>query len=310
MSDSLAPPVSEEQAAAGAEMDALIDGTAPQSAPEEPVEATEEPERDYEAEAIEMGWKPADDWSGDPSKHRDAKTFVELADNDPAVLRKKYDAKVKEVEAFKVRVTAVTKAEIDRTRRDADERHRYEIDALEKERDDLIDEYRGDANSIKRINRNFELARADVANPDDEVAGATVRASWSEQRRAYGTDPVFTSAAQSAMEQVIAQETSADWRGTPTEQHQARFTKIDKLLADSGRFSDIYGTAQARTDTTVPKGAPPANSRSIEGARSSPGRTKANFDSLPSDAKAMFKMLADEGIAPSKEDFLKDYQNA
>ena len=86
MADTLAPTVTDEERAAAAAFDAVIgdEAPAPVRAPKvEPVQETTEAapvadERDYEAEARAMGWKPADEWSGDPTKHRDAKTFVEL----------------------------------------------------------------------------------------------------------------------------------------------------------------------------------------------------------------------------------------
>ena len=322
MSDSLAPPVTEEQSAAAAELDAMIDGgdfeqeqQPEQRQEQEPTERAEEapeaPERDFEAEARDMGWKPADEWSGDPAKHRDAKTFVELADNDPAVLRQKYDAKVKEVEDFKGRVTAITKEQVERAKRDAEDRHRAEIASLEQERDDLIEEYQGDAKSIKQINKNFEAAKADIAKPDDEVAAVTVRTSWLEQRPAYNTDPLFMASARMAMETVMAAETQEDWAKTPQQQQEARFAKVDDMLAKSGRFNDVYGDTPA-AKAGVPKGAPPANSRSIDGSRSAPGRPNKGYDSLPADAKSMFNMLKDDlgADAPSKEDYAKGWHNA
>lgn len=319
--DTLAPHVSAEEAAAAAAFDAEIDGASQETVRERPAEkaepkpepvaeATEEaPERDYEAEAREMGWKPVDDWNGDPEKHRDAKTFVELADNDPAVLRKKYDAKVKETEDFKARISAATKAEIARAEASAKARYEADMAALQAERDELFEQYAGDPNAIKQINQNFEKATSQVENPEAVIAGVTVKTEWEARRPQYQTDPVFNAAAMAEMNKIIAEETEDDWRGkTALQQQQDRFRKMDERLAATGRFADIYGNDKpAKAD--LPKGAPPADSRSMDSSRTSPAKAKSGWDTLPADAKGIWKVLQDDGVKITKEQFAKDYHN-
>lgn len=319
MSDHLEPVVSAEEAAAAAAFDQEIDGDSrnePEQREEKFVKASEPeidaeaaPERDYEAEALAMGWKPVDDWNGDPEKHRDAKTFVELADNDPAVLRKKYTEEVRKNEDFQKRVTAATKAEIDRAKREAESRYQQEVASLKKEKAELLREYAGDPDAIEQIDEHIETKKSQIVNPEAIVAATTVRTQWAASRPQYETDPVFTAAAKYEMERIIAEETDADVAGKPfLAIQQARFAKMDERLAATGRFNDIYGEKKTDPNPIPENGAPPANSRSIDG-RSTATR-KSGWDSLPADAKSMYAMLKEEGIAPSKEDYAKDFHNA
>ena len=139
MADTLAPTVTDEERAAAAAFDALIgdDAPAPVRAPKaepapEPVDpAPVAQERDYEAEARAMGWKPAEEFTGDPANHRDAKTFVELADNDPASLRKKYTEAQKQNEEFQRKIVAATNAEIARTKREIEAKHTAQLQELQ-----------------------------------------------------------------------------------------------------------------------------------------------------------------------------------
>lgn len=312
MADTLAPEVSAEELAAMAELDAAIDGgrpaeREPEAEPAAPAKVEPEAERDYEAEAKADGWTTLEEWVAagkDPEKHRDAKTFVELSDNDPAVLRRKYDAKVKEVEDFKSRISAATKAEIERTRKAEAERYRNEITALERERDQLIEQYAGDAASIREINNRFEQAKGNITDPDAIVAATEARAVWVSKYPQYETSLAFQGAANLMMERIIAEETEADIvrAGSYAAVQANRFALLEKRLAEEGLISP---PSQPKPSN----GAPPPNSRSIDGARTIQTRDTRGFDSLPAEAKAMYRTLEADGIKIKKEDFAKDFYN-
>lgn len=312
MEDTLAPQVTAEEAAAAAELDALIDGTESAPAPRERKPAAEpeadaEPERDYEAEALAMGWKPVEEFTGDPEKHRDAKTFVELADNDPAVLRKKYTEEVKKREEFEKRVTAATKAQVERLAQDA-ERQRREFEAniadLKRQRDEAVIYYaqnNGQAAAAQVAQQwdahiQQEVARApDMPDPTWVVEQQTSYHGWTA-KSAYETDPVFKAAA--------FQIAELHKEKPPSQQ----FAEIDKLL--SKRFPEYYGAAQPAQTSAPANGAPPPGSRTIDGARAIQTQPTSSFDKLPAEAKKMYQMLKAEGIAPDKAVFAKDYYDA
>lgn len=309
MADTLAPQVTAEEKAAAAAFDALIgdDTPAPVRAPKaepapEPVEAAPaQQERDYEAEARAMGWKPAEEWSGDPSKHRDAKTFVELADNDPAILRQKYDAKVKEVEEFQKRVSAATTAEIERTKREIEATHNAQIKQLQAERDRLLEEYAGNPQAIKRIVENHAAEVSQVMTEKQIMAEvAKVQAEWPRTTLAK-TDPEFGAAAFAICEELKV-------KGVPLAE---QLKEVDKRL--SKRWPEYYTDVSAPAADPKPEvrdtGAPPANARSIDGARMvQPSRNK-RFDSLPAEAKKMHAMLEADGVKVDKEKWAEDYYN-
>lgn len=319
MADELAPAVSPEEAAAAAELDAMIDGAAPvraERAPrkEEAPKAEEAPageppkERDYEAEARAMGWKPKEEWTGDPDKHRDAQTFVELADNDPAILRKKYDAKVKEVEEFQRRTAAATKAQIERVRQEAQDAVEAEKRELARQRDELINRYAGNPEAIRQINRNYEQAQAQLPDPQIQIAAFEVREQWAAQHAEVMADPVFQASAERLMDQVIASTPEAEKAGKTARQVQELyFEKLNGMLAQSPAYSRYF---QQQKPAAVSNGAPPADMRSIEAPMRSQQQNPKGFDGLPAEAKQMYKMLTEEGIKISKDEFAKDFHNA
>jgi len=307
MADTLAPTVTDEERAAAAAFDAVIgdEAPAPVRAPKaEPVQETTEAaqvaqERDYEAEARAMGWKPADEWSGDPTKHRDAKTFVELADNDPAILRQKYTEAQKQNEEFQRKIVAATNAEIARTKRDIEAKHNAQIAELQAERDRLLEQYAGNPQAIKQIVDNHAVEVSNVrteAQIMEEVV--KVQAEWPRTTLAK-TDPEFGAAAFAICEELKV-------KGIPMAD---QLKEVDRRL--SKRWPEYYTDAPAPTPTpaVVDTGAPPANARSIEGARMVQPKADRGFDGLPAEAKNIYKMLQNDGVKRSKEDFAKDYYN-
>lgn len=309
MSDDLAPAVTAEEAEAAAHFDAIIGAETPQETPAQekppaesaPAETPAEPpqERDYEAEARSMGWKPKEEWSGDPDKHRDAQTFVELADSDPAVLRKRYTDLKAQNEDFQKRITATTKAEIERVRAESERQHQDEINRLKSERDGLISQYRNDPQAIRQINDNYEQAAASIPKPLAPEA-----AQWIADRPQFKTDQVFKATAMATLDQI-------QFKDMPKASLGEVFQELDRRL--QGRFPEVYVTAvQANEVPAAPaipaNGAPPAGSRTIDGARGVP-RNANSYASLPPEAKAMWQRLKDEGIAPKQEDFAKDYND-
>jgi hypothetical protein len=312
MADELAPLVTPEEAAAAAELDALIDGASqraprkaePEKAPE-PAPVTQE--RDYEAEARAMGWKPKEEWNGDPGKHRDAQTFVELADNDPAILRRKNDELRKQNEEFQQRTVAATKAEIERTRREAEAAVQAERQRLADERDELIQRYAGDPNAIKRINYNFELAQNNLPDPQVQVAATEVRTEWESKFPQVAADPVFKASAALIMQELVETEPAEDIQGKTHKQRQERlFERMNERLAQSPAYGQFFKTAPKPAPIS---GAPPADMRTIEAPMRSQQSNPRGFDALPKEAKNMFQMLVDDGIKIKKEDFAKDYYN-
>lgn len=303
--DELAPSVSPEEAAAAAAFDAEIDSEIRQPAPREPeAKAPGEPQakqqepsgenapRDFEAEAREMGWTSKEEWEAagkDPSRHRDAQTFVELSDNDPAILRKRYAELKAQNEEFQRKTTAATKAQVERVKRDSEAQYKQEMDRLRQERDKLIRENAGNYEAIQQVNESYERATENVAKPlPDETA------QWLASNPHFYTDPVFQAAAMSITERNA---------NLPIAEQLAL---VDKTLA--ARFPEHYGTQPAPQPKT--NGAPPANSRSIEGARIAP-RQKSGFDEMPAEARAMYQTLKDDlgKDAPTKEAFAKDYHD-
>lgn len=65
-----------------------------------PITGEAEPPRDYEAEARKHGWRPQEEFRGDPDLWKDAQTYVEAADEEMPLLKKKVKHLEREYEAL------------------------------------------------------------------------------------------------------------------------------------------------------------------------------------------------------------------
>ena len=59
-------------------------------------------ERDYEHDAQQEGWRPKEEWQGNPEQWVDAKTFVERGEKIAGILKKKVDSLEQRLSAAEV----------------------------------------------------------------------------------------------------------------------------------------------------------------------------------------------------------------
>lgn len=291
MADNLAPVVTAEEAAAAAAFDAQIGGDESQPEPT--------PERDYEAEARADGWVSQEEWVAqgkDPDKHRDAQAFVELSDNDPAVLRKKYTETKRDYERTVAQLTQATKATIERQKQEAEARYQQELYALKAERDQLLQQYRGDPRAAAQIADNYEQAKANVALPPPRET-----LEWIASRPAFNADKAFQAAAIATMDVIEQQD-------MPGRSSAEQYAELDRRLA--ARWPEHYQQA-IPANVQPANGAPPAGSRQMGGVPVAKAAARKSWDSLPADAKKMHAMMVDDlgKDAPSKEQWAKDFYN-
>lgn len=266
-----------------------------------PVEKEPEPEPEpskHEDLARSMGWAPKEEWRGPEDKWVDADTFVTRA-SPPMLLERmeKLDAAHRETIANMERMN---QRAIERTKKEADER----IKNLEYRRDQLIEEYAGDAASIKKINSNYEAAVEEVrasAQPQQDNAPPTEVQKWVKDRPAFTQDEAFRSFSIAELNKVQA--------AMPAANLDAQLKELDKRLAP--RFPEYYGE-QAQTDAQDKQdnnGAPPAGSRSMDGVRVNGRKATRYADKLPQAARAQFDRFVKQGLYKKEEleDYAKEY---
>ena len=161
-------------------------------------------EVDYEGEARVEGWRPREEWTGDPDAWVDAKEFVERGKQIASFQRKKitrledrisgYENEMREMKEFRERENKRQKEDF--------ERH---IAELEAQRSQAVDE--GDGATFTQTDRQINDMRASQAEqrPPDQQVYQKMADDWQRSNDWYGTDNRMTYYADGIAEK-IAQE--------------------------------------------------------------------------------------------------------
>lgn len=118
--------------------------------------------RNYEAEALELGWRPPDEFKGDPARCVDAKTFVERADTVMPLLKKKLSHLERENRDIKKQARRITEHF-----NQAEERIRAEL--MEKMEKAVVT---GDVAGFKALQKENEKLTSSAAKPEHTAADA------------------------------------------------------------------------------------------------------------------------------------------
>ena len=191
--------------------EALLVGELTEQALASEVQEENQP-RDFEAEARKHGWRPKDEFKGDPARWTDAETFVRRADEVMPFLEKKTKAQQREIDDLK-RTLKQFQQYVSNADKRAMERATAEIMARHEEAVDV-----GDKNAARQAIADLEKVKEEYAPPsevDDEPAHDPDKAKqelaeWVEQSGYYGIDEVKTKYADT---QANLMGHAADWPG-------------------------------------------------------------------------------------------------
>jgi len=165
---------------------------------------TTPPERDYEAEARDMGWVPEEEFKGDkkPAKFLDAKEFVERGETVlPFVQRenRRLKERLDTVEkSFDDRVKKLTKA-AEMSLKSMQDQHARELAALQDKREKAVEA--GNVAEFRKLDKQIADHAAaaptieDVAEPEAPAAvedNAAVEAEWVAKNDWYEKDEAMT----------------------------------------------------------------------------------------------------------------------
>lgn len=305
-------------------LESLISGEEPPQAPEqreteesppqgeyEAPEPSQQDERDYEAEARKMGWRPKDEWNGDPNHWRDAKSFVELGETSPAILRQRVEKLDKTLEQERAEMRRYR----EETKRHLDGMRRAQDYALKRQRETFMQQIEavkqqaaqdGDPDLYQHARRQEEQARKAWEQEDKQLQEAYPQAQPEQQDAAkqmppevsdwMGRNPWFNS--DPAMTQTaigIDQDLASRMPGLTESERLERVSQRVREI-----FPDRFGEQPAQQPPQANGQQRPRRQGSpVEGAQRMSGpqqNASGRFGELPSDAKQEYANAVKEGI--------------
>lgn len=240
--------------------------------------------RDYEAEARKHGWRPKDEFKGDPSKWADAETFVRRADEVMPFLEKQNKALKREIDEMK----RTMKQYSDFASKAEERAYKQALSDIEARHNDAIET--GDAAAAKRamadmreLDKEFKAEKPEEpVSQDDQAARKAELAEWVEKTGWYGTDEAKTKYADLQAELMGPAE---NWPGGQKAWLAELAAKTERKFADP-----------------KPNAANPGGTR--PGPRGNAGRS---YGDLPPEAKRQCDRFVKQIPGFTKEQYVKDY---
>lgn len=263
--------------------------TAPEAVVSSPEGGNAEPERDYEAEARDMGWYPEAEFKGKkrPAEFLDAKTFVERGEHVLPILKREREKMEK---TFSERFAKLEKM-TDKTVAKLIQAHEAEIADLNAKKDAAIT--KGDVAGVRKIEKQITEAEANAPTVEPEktpeqiyeeaVAGFQKDNSW------YDKDEDLTIEANVFSQRLLAKN--------------PKLSLADNLTQTAAHIRGKY-PLKFPTDANAHA---PVDSAALNGG----GPSKDPFAKLSSEEKTMAAndMAKFPKIYPSKESWLKAYNS-
>jgi hypothetical protein len=264
--------------------------TAPEALAQEPPETGQDDTPiDYTVEATKMGWKPPEQFNGDPSRHVDAETFYKRGQEMMPILKAQNKTLLKRLEI----------AEKD-AKRAADffskaEQRAYEraVAEIRAEQEAAVESgdmaaHRAAADKLDKLEKPAALAKADERTDEQR---AEEFADWGKANKWYAADPVMQAYA-NAQAQAIA---SAKGGFLDRADLDAVTEKVKAKFEDE--FPEVFAAAAKPKPRNPVEGVPVGRPRSG-------GNTYAD---LPPEAKATCDKWVKNGIIKSPDDYVKNF---
>lgn len=288
------------------------------------VEEQIEDERDYDAIARRMGWKPKDEYRGPPGRWRDAKTFVEHGENELPVLRER----LREIDRRGADTEAKLTKELTETRQKLDEAAEVMVELR-----DMVKrgEERGYAKAKSELEAQMaaavetsDIARFNAAKTQLDALDEGARAAPPVRDRAPAQPaapvvppppPATSNTSQGVVDPEITEWTRENqwFERDPVLKAFAIDSDQDLMRRYPGMSTrDRLEEVTKRTLTKFPeKFAPPRRQQAAAVAGSnSPAPRRGNgkaYDDLPPEAKAACDRFIKTVPGFTKEDYCKTY---
>lgn len=251
------------------------------------------PERDYEAEAREMGWVPKDEFKGDTSRWSDAETFVKKGEEvlplikaQNKALKRQLDEMKRDLKKASAYFSDAEKRGYERARAEIEERLEQAVES-------------GDAAAAKKAMADADKLREDMRDTKSENSAEDAKEAFDDWRE--GNTWYDRANLSSASETDINARLYAD---RMVEKH------LDKTkdMSPSEFFDFIGGLVHERFPSLKAK--PPRQKPQSEvagGTRAAP-RGGRSFADLPQEAQRMADKWIKQGLIKDRATYLQSYK--
>lgn len=263
------------------------------TAPAEALEAQEHDNDagpiDFEVEARKLGWRPKDEFKGNPDQHVDAETFYKRGQEVMPLLKA-------ENKHLKQRIDQLEKsmAKASDFFSKAEERA-YERALSDLKADGAAAAKAGDTDEFNRVmDEVAKLEKPGAAAPEIDVdARMEEFTDWSKSNRWYGSNDVMRMYADTQAEKIAKAKGGAFLDRADLD---AVADAVRVKFEDA--YPDEFGAAPA-----------PKKRSPVDGGGSAP-RSKGgkSFADLPPEAQRMADKWVNSGIIKSRDDYVKSYQ--
>lgn len=279
-------------------------------------EHVEQGGRDFESEARQQGWKPIEEFTGDPSKHKSAEDFVKAGEEklslsnarvkhltdalDAANRRQK--RMEKDFEVVKGMMTNMEKRAYDRAMSD------LSAQQLEAVRTGDEDGFNAVAAKMKAVREEFTpednpkpALKYDAGMIQRTYAEFLAENEWFDEGATGGAKKAMTIYAGTVADEL---GTIDEYDGTPDEYFKALRDGVKEKFSE--RYPEMFGLKKPDDEDDEPK---QRKKLSVEGVSSSRGgnrgvKTVAHLDQA---AREQGKRFVDMGIFPNMDAFAKEY---
>jgi len=242
-------------------------------------------ERDFDAEARDMGWRPKEEWTGKPDNWKDAKTYVEYDEVKAKVskVEREYAERFKKLESVNAKTVERLQAA-----------HEKEVAELKVARKEAIKG--GDVAEVERLDEAIEASKADAPDKPSKKTDADIQAEWVAENTWYESD---------AKMRRIALGVSNDLAAGKPDMTLAENLKLTmKALADE--YPEFNWTGKKQST-------PAANGHAaVDGGGNSPGAIRTDpLAKLTAEARAQAKsdMTKFPKIYPTADAWVKAYNS-
>jgi hypothetical protein len=270
--------------------------------------------RDFEGEARQQGWKPLDEFSGDPDKHKSAEQFVKDGEEKLSLSNARVKHLTASLEAEKRRGTRLEKDfEAIRGMMTGMEKRAYDraMGDLKAQQEAAVES--GDVDSFKAIGERMETLRKDAAPEETKpklkyepaviqrkYADFLAENEWFDEGATGGAKKAMTIYAGTVADELGSID---DYDGTPDEYFKALSESVKDKFAE--RYPKLFGAVED-DDEDDPK---PKKRLSVEGVSSNRGgrsavKTAAHLDQAAREQGNRFVTM---GIFPNLDAFAKEY---
>jgi len=216
-------------------------------------------EVNFEDRARQDGWRPQEEWTGDPAKWVDAETFVKRGEQIHSFQRGKISRLEDRVQAQEREIQEIREfreRELERVKAEKDSR----IRELESQRAQAIENGDGAAFSMadREINTLREPEPARAPRDADEQTFQRYMREWGEENTWYGSDEAMTGYADGVANRIVQDGFTGP----------AFFTELERRV--KREFSDRFQSSAGVPDVGVPGNQGTA-----------PGSSGKGYDDLP-----------------------------